>query len=103
LLRKKPELWDLPPYKDALAEPDMEKFDRFAVAHDLTRRERELLLGMIQGASLEDLAGTFGIAISTVRYHQTGLLKKTGTSSRSNLLRSFASVACPPVTPSPLS
>jgi DNA-binding CsgD family transcriptional regulator len=102
-LRKKPELWDLPPYKDALAEPDMEKFDRFAVAHDLTRRERELLLGMIQGASLQDLAGTFGIAVSTVRYHQTGLLKKTGTSSRSNLLRSFASWACPPETPSPLS
>jgi DNA-binding CsgD family transcriptional regulator len=67
----------------------MEKFDSFAAAHDLTRRERELLLGMIRGASLEDLAGTFGIAISTVRYHQTGLLKKTDMPSRSNLLRHF--------------
>jgi DNA-binding CsgD family transcriptional regulator len=56
---------------------------------------------MIQGASLEDLAGKFGIAVSTVRYHQTGLLKKTGAFSRSNLLRCFASWTSPPETPSP--
>jgi DNA-binding CsgD family transcriptional regulator len=91
LLLEKPELWELPLEKNVAPEPDMEKFDSFAAAHDLTRRERELLLGMIRGASLEDLAGTFGIAISTVRYHQTGLLKKTGMPSRSNLLRCFTS------------
>ncbi|MDR2744127.1 MAG: helix-turn-helix transcriptional regulator [Desulfovibrio sp.] len=94
---------DLPPDKDIAADPDMEKFDRFAVAHDLTRRERELLPGMLQSASLVDLAGKLGIAVSTVRYHQTGLLKKTGASSRSNLLRRFAAWTCPPETPSPLS
>jgi DNA-binding CsgD family transcriptional regulator len=91
LLLEKAELWKLPLEKDATPEPDMEKFRAFAVVHDLTGREQEILLGLIRGASLEDLGREFGVALSTVRYHQTGILKKTGMSSRSNLLRHFIS------------
>jgi DNA-binding CsgD family transcriptional regulator len=98
LLRAKPELWELPPAKNAAPEPDMEKFRAFAAAHDLTKRERELLLGLIRGKSLENLGREFGVALSTVYYHQTGLLKKTGMSSRSHLLRCFSLWDFPPET-----
>jgi DNA-binding CsgD family transcriptional regulator len=90
LLIEKPELWELPLEKNAASEPDMEKFHAFAAAHDLTKREQELLLGLILGKRLEDLAQEFGVALSTVRYHQTGILKKTGMSSRSKLLHRFS-------------
>jgi DNA-binding CsgD family transcriptional regulator len=91
LLEEKPELWDLPEKENAASEPDMEKFHAFAAVHDLTGREQEILLGLIRGASLENLGREFGVALSTVRYHQTGILKKTGMPSRSSLLRYFIS------------
>ncbi|MDR1242912.1 MAG: helix-turn-helix transcriptional regulator [Deltaproteobacteria bacterium] len=89
LLKEKLELWELPEKEDAASEPDMEKFHAFAVIHDLTGREQEILFGLIRGASLEDLGREFGVELSTVRYHQTHILKKTGMASRSNLLRHF--------------
>jgi DNA-binding CsgD family transcriptional regulator len=96
LLREKPKLWA--PAQETAATPDaeQEKIGRFAAAHELTKREQELLLGLSRGASLENLAGTFGVTISTVRFHQTHLLKKTGASSRSHLLRCFAAWDSPP-------
>ncbi|MDR1686968.1 MAG: helix-turn-helix transcriptional regulator, partial [Desulfovibrio sp.] len=90
LLEEKPKLWELPPAKNTTSEPDMGKFHAFAAAYDLTKREQELLLGLIRGKSLEDLARELGVALSTVRYHQTGILKKAGMSSRSKLLRCFS-------------
>jgi DNA-binding CsgD family transcriptional regulator len=102
LLLEKAELWELPPAKTAAPEADMEKFHAFAAAHDLTKREQELLLGLIGGATMEDLGRAFGVALSTVRYHQTGILKKTGMTSRSNLLRYFSLWEFQPETPASL-
>ncbi|MDR1659943.1 MAG: helix-turn-helix transcriptional regulator, partial [Desulfovibrio sp.] len=99
LLLEKPELWELPLGKNIASEPDMEKIHAFAAAHDLTKREQELLLGLIRGKGLKDLAQEFGVALSTVRYHQTGILKKTGMPSRPKLLRCFSLWAFQPETP----
>jgi DNA-binding CsgD family transcriptional regulator len=102
LLLENPELWELPLEKNAAPEPDMEKFHAFAAAHDLTKREQELLLGLLRGKGLENLGREFGVALSTVYYHQTGILKKTGMPSRSNLLRYFSLWDFQPKTPAAL-
>jgi DNA-binding CsgD family transcriptional regulator len=89
LLLDKPQLWEFPPVKKAAPSLDTENIQRFAVAHDLTPREREVFFGLIRGASLEDLGRDLGVSLSTIRYHQTGLLRKTGMSSRRKLLDHF--------------
>ncbi|GHU05175.1 hypothetical protein FACS1894205_4690 [Alphaproteobacteria bacterium] len=83
-------LWALPALPADNADDVTAKIHAFAAAHKLSGREQELLVGMIQGASLEKISLEMGVALSTVRYHLTGLLKKTGISSQRNLLSYFA-------------
>jgi DNA-binding CsgD family transcriptional regulator len=90
LLEEKPELWALPALPADNADEAAAKSHAFAVAHNLSGREQELLAGMIRGASLEKISLEMGVALSTVRYHLTGLRKKTGTSSQRNVVSYFA-------------
>ncbi|MBX3158514.1 MAG: PAS domain S-box protein [Deltaproteobacteria bacterium] len=65
------------------------KVDALARHADLSRREKEILTYLLQGRSIEDIAHAIGIAVRTVKYHQTNVLQKLGAESRSDLLRLF--------------
>lgn len=58
------------------------KFAAFAVAFGLTRRETQVLECLIRKGQPAHVSRELGISESTVRYHQTGLFKKTGQSNR---------------------
>jgi DNA-binding CsgD family transcriptional regulator/PAS domain-containing protein len=60
--------------------------DGFADDHDLSRREHEVLRLVVKGASTGNMADQLGISPHTVRDHIKNLYRKTGTSSRSELV-----------------
>ena len=49
----------------------------------LTRRERDVLLGLVQIGNMPSIAAAFGISASTVHTHLTSLFAKTGSRSYS--------------------
>ena len=53
-----------------------------AVGYDLTEREREVLLLMIEGLNNREIAERLYISGSTVKNHVSSILSKLGTSSR---------------------
>jgi two-component system, NarL family, nitrate/nitrite response regulator NarL len=55
------------------------KSSRFDV---LTRREREVLRGLVAGRNADEIAREAGIALSTVRTHVKSLLRKLGVNSQ---------------------
>ncbi|GHV50972.1 hypothetical protein FACS1894168_2780 [Deltaproteobacteria bacterium] len=81
VLQRRPELWELPQ-----EETDPQKNLAFATSYGLTGREQDILLGLLRGMTLEDMEQELGVTMRTVRYHITGLLKKTGKPSRQKLL-----------------
>lgn len=48
----------------------------------LTRREREVLAGLMGGRSAEEMARASGVALSTIRSHVKGVLRKLGVNSQ---------------------
>ncbi|GHV51204.1 hypothetical protein FACS1894168_3260 [Deltaproteobacteria bacterium] len=90
LTAKNPELWVLPALPADSADEAAAKFHAFAVAHNLSGREQELLAGMIRGASLEDMGQELRVTLRTARFHLTGLLKKTNTRSQRNVSEYYA-------------
>ncbi len=58
----------------------------FADDYDLSRREHEVLRLVVEGASTGSMASQLGISPHTVRDHIKNLYRKTGTSSRSELV-----------------
>jgi len=52
------------------------------VGHDLTRREREVLLRMVEGMNNRQIAEALVISTATVKYHVGNILSKLGVSSR---------------------
>ena len=67
-----------------------DKLLAFSAAFDLTQREHEILEGFIRNISLDQLSETLGISASTIRFHQTGLLRKTSASTKRRLLQFYA-------------
>ena len=61
----------------------------------LTRRERDVLLGLVQIGNMPSIAAVFGISASTVHTHLTSLFAKTGTSRQADLVRLLSSLADP--------
>ncbi|HVW40624.1 MAG TPA: helix-turn-helix transcriptional regulator, partial [Amycolatopsis sp.] len=53
-----------------------------ALLANLNRRELEVLRLVAQGQRNKSIAGTLGIAESTVKFHVAGVLKKLDVSSR---------------------
>ncbi len=77
--------------------PDLQ-VDAFAATRGLTRREAEVLRLLVNGVSVAEAATRLGISHHTVRDHVKRLYRKTGASSRNELLRLMASAtAAPPV------
>lgn len=79
----------LPP-GPAVPAPDREKLAAFADFFALTKREAEILDGLIRNMDIATVSQTLGIRERTVRFHLTGLLKKTALPSRQRLLHFYA-------------
>ena len=60
--------------------------DLLARAHGLTAREREVALGLARGESTAQLAERLGVSPHTVRDHLKNVFRKTGTTSRTELV-----------------
>ncbi len=65
--------------------------DTFAGQHRLSPREVEVLRSLVIGHTANEIAEQLGISPHTVRDHVKSLYRKTGSSSRNELLRRVAS------------
>lgn len=63
------------------------KVEQLADRADLSAREREILMYLLLGRTIEDISTLVGIAVRTVKYHQANVLQKLGADSRSDLMR----------------
>lgn len=77
------------PAESGLPGPEPDRLAVFAAAFGLSERETQVLDGIRRDISAERIALELGISESTVRFHQTGLFKKTGQVSRRRLARFF--------------
>jgi DNA-binding NarL/FixJ family response regulator len=55
----------------------------------ITKRETEILRGVIRGLCNKEIARDLNICVRTVKYHISSLLLKTGTAGRTELLRAI--------------
>ena len=62
---------------------------RFAEAHGLTPREREVFALLVDDKDLAEISQELVIASGTVKAHLHRIYHKTGTSGRTELLRAF--------------
>ena len=77
-----------------LPEADREKdervrFQRFAVKHDLSPREKEILSLLLTKETTASIARQLFVSESTVKFHVHNLLQKTGCKSRKELTELF--------------
>jgi DNA-binding CsgD family transcriptional regulator len=63
------------------------KAARIAGAGALSERERQVLMLLLRGHGVEDIAAMLEIAPRTVKFHQSNVLQKLGADSRIDLLR----------------
>jgi DNA-binding CsgD family transcriptional regulator len=61
--------------------------ERISRQHHLTAREREVLAGVLEGASNERLATQLSLSRATVKWHLHNVFAKTNTGNREALLR----------------
>ena len=86
----------------AVYEPDTarqrserEVFEDFAIQHDLSAREREVLRLVLAERSNAEIAQALFVSESTIKYHMHNLLKKTGCKSRMDLMTRYAAALYP--------
>ena len=67
-----------------------ERLDTFAVAFELTQRERDILEALVAShESVQDIAATLFLSRSTLYRHISSINKKAGTASRVALINFF--------------
>ncbi len=69
---------------------EREVFEGFAMQHDLSVREQEVLRLVLARHSNGEIAEALFVSASTVKFHVHNLLQKTGCKNRSELLRRYA-------------
>jgi len=69
--------------------------DRMARHYGLARRQRELLLGIVEGCALTEIAETLAVAASTLKTHLRRLFEKTGTRRQIDLIKLCAAFRSP--------
>lgn len=74
---------------------EREVFEDFAIQHDLSAREREVLRLALAERSNAEIAQTLFVSESTIKYHMHNLLKKTGCKSRVDLMARYAAALYP--------
>ncbi|MGH3877772.1 MAG: LuxR C-terminal-related transcriptional regulator, partial [Actinophytocola sp.] len=72
------------------ASTPVERLEVFALAHALSRREREVLAELVTGADTRALARRLVVSEHTVNDHVKSVLAKTGTTTRQTLLSRIA-------------
>ena len=60
--------------------------DAFCREHDLSVREREVLVMLVEGLRYKQIADRLGISLDTVKSHASSVYRKTGASDRTDLL-----------------
>lgn len=83
------------------AKSEREVFESFAIQHDLSAREREVLRLVLAEQSVPQIAETLFVTESTVRYHVHNLLQKSGCKSRQELVKSFHLMLYPQIAERP--
>ncbi len=68
---------------------EKEKFMQFAVAHDLSSRERDMLQLLLEGKTNVEIADALSISENTVKFHVHNLLQKTGCKNRNELIANY--------------
>lgn len=66
------------------------QFERFAAAHGLSARERDVLRLVLAEKTNAEIAGELFVSERTVKFHMTNLLKKTGCKTRLEILSCYA-------------
>ena len=64
-------------------------FEQFALKHDLSVREREVLRQIFEGKTNAEIAEALFISENTVKFHVRNLLQKTGCRNRKELYSAF--------------
>ena len=65
---------------------ERERFYAFAVQHDLSSREREMLRLLLEEKTNAEIAAVLSISENTVKFHIRNLLQKTGCKNRNDLV-----------------
>ncbi|MBQ8092133.1 MAG: helix-turn-helix transcriptional regulator [Clostridia bacterium] len=68
---------------------EREIFEAFAIQHDLSMREKEVLRLLLSERSNAEIAGALFVSESTVKYHVHNILQKTGCKSRQDLVKQY--------------
>lgn len=71
------------------AKKERERFQRFAVTHDLSPREKEVLTLLLAKETTASIAEQLFVSESTVKFHVHNLLQKTGCKNRKELAELF--------------
>lgn len=80
---------DPPDHGDERQRYIAETIDSYCARHDLTKRERDVLLRIVNGKDYQNAANDLQLAVGTVKSHTHNILKKTGTSTRQELVQDF--------------
>lgn len=72
---------------------DVPNVAAIAECYGLTRREKELLGLVLRGLTVQEMADELVITKSTVKYHVTNILKKTGADTRQQLVEQLSGEA----------
>lgn len=68
---------------------EREIFEAFAIQHDLSAREKEVLRLLLAEHSNSEIAEALFVSESTIKYHVHNLLQKTGSKSRQELVKKY--------------
>lgn len=70
-------------------------FESFEQRYMLTKRESEILHLIAEGRNTAEIAGDLFISENTVKFHIKNLYRKTGSTSRSDVIARFKENAAP--------
>jgi len=76
---------------------EREIFEDFAIQHDLSAREKEVLRLLLAEQPNNQIAETLFVSESTIKYHVHNLLQKTGCKTRQELVRRYNMLLYPQI------